>query len=277
MTTVRECLKTTLSTTLLALGALHSYSQLLMMPVDNSSQITWEVERLRLTGFPVLAPPLEGTTWWNDLVGDDPETRVAHPKKGELLEQGEYEGNQLTLKVTRSRIDWFLSTKEVLTNLPTIGVFDEKCDEFVTLVSRWLELDTGPSLTRLAFGAVLLHPAKNRVEGYTKIQPYLHRVTLEPEESSDFLYQINRPREAEVAISGLQINRLSKWSVGRIKLFTVDAAGIQNPVEQYVCRLELDINTAPDLNGELPRSDLVSVYNELVVLGREIAEQGDIP
>ena len=249
-----------------------------MMPVGNSSQITWGVERLRLTGFPVTAPPLEGNTWWNDLVGDDPESRVTHPKRGELVEQGEYEDAQLTLQVTLSRIDWFLSTKDLpMTSLPTIGPFDERCGAFEELVSKWLELDTAPSLTRLAFGAVLVHPAANRSDGYTKIQPYLPCVTIDSEKSSDFAYHINRPREAQTPISGLQINRFSKWSVARLQLLTIEATGIRSPVEQYACRLELDINTAQDFEGELSQSHWVSVYNELAALGKEIAEKGDIP
>ena len=126
---------------------------------------------------------------------------------------------------------WYSPSRDVNTEIHIVAGKQgyEKSDEFVTLMSRWLEFDTGPSLRRLAFGAVLLHPAENRVEGYRKIQPYLQHVTMQPEESSDFLYQINRPREAEVAISGLQINRVSKWSVGRMQLITVDAAGIQSP------------------------------------------------
>jgi hypothetical protein len=45
--------------------------------------------------------------------------------------------------------------------------------------------------------------------------------------------------------------------------------------EETACRLELDINTAADF-GELPPTSLEVLLGELIALGREIAERGDI-
>jgi hypothetical protein len=45
----------------------------------------------------------------------------------------------------------------------------------------------------------------------------------------------------------------------------------------FACRLELDINTLPEFQGELERAQLSSLFHELVDLAVEIANQGDIP
>jgi hypothetical protein len=42
------------------------------------------------------------------------------------------------------------------------------------------------------------------------------------------------------------------------------------------CRLELDINTAPDFGGVLPADRLEALLKEMVAFGREIAEKGDL-
>lgn len=37
---------------------------------------------------------------------------------------------------------------------------------------RWFEFDTCPFLQRLAFGAILLHPVKDKQTGYRQIAAY---------------------------------------------------------------------------------------------------------
>jgi len=134
------------------------------------------------------------------------------------------------------------------------------------LMLRWLA--GCPPLQRLAFGAVLTRPVDDLLTGYRQISDYLPFVQLDPESSSDFSYQINRPRNSTV-ISGLRINRFSRWSVARVFASTFDT--------QIGCRVELDINTAQEFQGELPQEKLPVIIQELVDLGKEIAENGDIP
>jgi hypothetical protein len=47
--------------------------------------------------------------------------------------------------------------------------------------------------------------------------------------------------------------------------------------KDFACRLELDINTVPDFQGELPRESFGQLLGELTELGQEIAQKGDIP
>ncbi len=99
--------------------------------------------------------------------------------------------------------------------------------------------------------------------------------------SSDFSYQINRPRISGSGIPDLKINRLSKWSVASWRLEEW-SLGPQTTVktlegqEAFSCRLELDINTAADFSGEITSQSLASIFAEQINLGAEIAEHGDI-
>lgn len=249
------------------------------------SLTAWQVETLRLTAFPSPAAQVTEPTWWTDLVGEPPETRILHPRKGGWQEKGPFKGGKLVLRVQPNRIDWLFTPvndqEQEVESFPTIGSFPESLDVFLPLMVRWFDLETCPPVQRLAFGAVLLQPVEDRQAGYRQISPYLPSVQLDPEGSSDFSYRINRPRDSSSGIIGLRINRLSRWSVAtwRAAEFSVGPAlvGYFPGEEHYACRLELDINTVPDFQGELHREQLPQIFEELVDVGKEIATEGDIP
>ena len=159
---------------------------------------------------------------------------------------------------------------------PAIGMLTESVDLFLKSMLKWLE--TAPPIQRLAFGAVLIKPVNSSKEGYEQVSSYLP-FDLD-EHSSDFLYQINRPRKSAcVETFDLSINRLSKWSVSLLASFAFDPS----KQEQYITRpprfsirLELDVNTTPDFSEEVSSENLPHVFRELVELGKEIASEGDI-
>jgi len=86
-----------------------------------------------------------------------------------------------------------------------------------------------------------------------------------------------------MGIHGLRINRLTKWSVVRRGTGLIELsphgpkASFFPSAESYACRLELDINTLPDYEGELPHDQLGDIFQELVDLGMETAIKGDTP
>ncbi len=252
---------------------------------QQSSQLPtteWQSETLRLTAFPVGgSPELTPDAWWSGVVGDTPEKQTIEPKKGMLLEEGSHQDGKLTLKVDPIRIDWLFGSLDARMSeleLPSVGRFSETCDMFVELMGHWFSMETCPSLRRLAFGAVLLNPVESREEGYRRLDPHLPKVSLDPEGTSDFAYQINRPRES--GDGTIMINRLSKWSVAALRFATIEVSTLplHGPVvEHFACRLQLDINTPPDLEVELSCEILPSLFLELVNLGKEIAEKGDLP
>ena len=158
----------------------------------------------------------------------------------------------------------------------------EVIEQLVDLMARWFKLKTCPVLQRLAFGAILTYPVDNLASGYQQLSTYLPSVKLDPGNSSDFLYQINRVRDSTSGIDNLRINRLSKWSVAAVQTmgFTVGQdldMSVAKGGLLRACRLELDINTITVLKKPLPPNKLNIVFKELIKLAKEIIKEGDIP
>jgi hypothetical protein len=190
----------------------------------------------------------------------------------------------LILGFEPTRIDWLytpiVDEKQQSEGFLTIGPLHDAISLFAPLMNRWFELDTCPTVQRLAFGTVMLQPVQDHQTGYRQLRQYLSSVQLDIDNSSDFLYQINRKRDSRV-IPGLGINRLSKWSVAAWQTVSMQMgpAPMRGALgsRHYACRLELDINTVPEFPGEFERGQLSSIFQELLGLAVEIANQGDIP
>ncbi len=205
----------------------------------------WRVETGRVTAFSNEVLQVEGNTWWNDVVGAAPEAVVSRPKTGQYQTRGEFEGRRLALQIQPGRIDWAVApvvkTEEEDPSLPLLGPFTEVLASLTKLVTAWLP--QAPPIKRLAFGAVLVQPVENLRAGYVLIRKYVRGLDIDPENSSDFLYQINRPRQATTPIHGLRINRLSKWSVQLAQrvTVTVEQGGISGRAfgDEVACRLAL--------------------------------------
>lgn len=246
----------------------------------------WQVEGLRMTVF--LSPAAQVPaiqTWWENLVGEPPETQNTLPRQKVWREEGPFERGKLAVTVQLPRrIDWhYLATDDSgwgQQGLPTLGTFPEVITSFSQLMIRWFQSDACSSVQRLAFGSTLVQPVDNRQSGYQQIAAYLPHFSLNLEGASDFFLQINRPRPSTSGIPNLRVNRLSKWSVSMWTITEIPATPeMELRVRQggALCRLELDINTAPDFPGDLPRERLSQIFEELVSLGQEIAREGDIP
>ncbi len=243
----------------------------------------WQAAGLRVTLFCPPLPKIEQPTWWTDLVGYPPDQVISQPKAGQYQEEGIAEDRKLVLQVQPERVDWHFVPRELppgeVIEIPSTGSLPEALAVFAKLVGRWLSVS--PPVTRLALGAVLFQPVENREAGYTQIGNYLPVIKLDPKGSTDFFYQINRPRISQT-VKSLRLNRLSKWSVLIFQSFgvtldkkEVQTVGYKDP--KSACRLEFDINTSEDFRGELPRETLPRLFQELVDLGKEIAATGDRP
>ncbi len=89
-------------------------------------------------------------------------------------------------------------------------------------------------------------------------------------------------RDSSSGIADLKINRLTKWSVAghvsaQVELSAQHVRYSRDEEPAFACRLELDINTSPELQGDLPKEKLPVILREMVNLGPEITKQGDIP
>lgn len=246
----------------------------------------WRVEQLRLSAFPVVGSDASPSAWWEDAVGVAPEQTETNSKAGTASVSGAFGVGMLSLQREPARLDWRLTAADLPPDLellslqpelPTAGSYEESRDGFVGVCERWLSGKDLPDITRLAFGAVLIHREPDRRAGYVRLPDYVP-VTVDPD-SSDFLYQINQPRPS-VVLENLPINRLSKWSVGAFKRLglrlTAGAAPqpVVSPTATFMLRLELDINTAAEHQRPLPSAQLVDLFRELVRHGEGIVTEG---
>ncbi|MBT9162166.1 MAG: hypothetical protein DDT27_00710 [Dehalococcoidia bacterium] len=250
----------------------------------------WHIGGLRLTAFAISDAPVKAREWWQVLMGEPPETSITRPRESMQRDEGPYYGGTLINQVQLNRIDWLLNPAPGQgpgdIGFPPSAPFPELLDSFTQLMIRWLDPEVCPALQRLAFGAILYLPVDSRVEGYRQLSAYLPSVVLDVEGSSDFVYRINRPRKSASGISGLKVNRLSKWTVVTSALFeqmidlsegSPSSGDFGRTKQSFACQLELDINTQPGLQKPLPQQQLTQVFEELVNLGKEIAVRGDIP
>jgi len=246
----------------------------------------WETESLRFTAFPAPASPIEDVGWWQSLVGQPPEVEVMRPREGGRRAEGAFETGRLILETLPIRIDLHLmpSPEQIPTTVGflKIGKFIEMLEPFVQVVNRWLSLDSCPEIRRIAFGAKLLASVDSKASGYRQLAAYLPSVKIDPEHSSDFSYQINRPRDSTTGVANLTVNRLTKWSVAAISEggFVLEPTQItvhEMPQKYFACRLDLDINTITERQEPLPRETVPSIFAELKGLGQEIVREGDIP
>jgi hypothetical protein len=245
----------------------------------------WHAQQLRLSAFPVVGGISRSTEWWEAATGGPPEENTVNPRKGIAAISGAVGQGKLVLGWGPDRIDWLHVPPDpdpemlgAIPEFPQIGALPEVIGTFSDIVERWLVLEDIPELARLAFGAILQHPEPDRRSGYQRLPDYVPvRINLD---STDFLYQINLPVASRTGIANLQINRLSKWSVGAFARFAMtltSVGGLPQPITRgplFAFRVELDINTAPALESPLPRAQLVDVYRELVDVGQNIAAEG---
>jgi len=246
----------------------------------------WTVESLRLSFF-TMEPMVGGPrTWWQEIVGEEPERRTALPRQLSWQDAGsfsieEIHDAELTLHLEPGRVDWRLGPSasrqlSLATGETAIGHLDKAPSTFIHQFSKWLS--ECPPVKRLAFGSVLSYPVASREEGYQTFSSLLP-INLGGD-VSDFLYRINRRRENIGPGSQYLVNRLSTWAVVQVQeiALSLPATVPQATIQGTACRLELDINTAPERNPpSIPNEDLLPLLETFLELGKEIAIRGDIP
>lgn len=236
----------------------------------------WFALTVRLSVF-VTPDTTAPATLWRNVVGDEPETSIFQRASATRIESGPFAEGKLALQIQPARIDW---THEPLGigaggQAPVLGTFPIASEPLLKLGHRWVESDWFPATQRIALGLVLISPISDRETGYRALTHFVDGVPTAPD-ATDFLYQVNRPRALRVGIDGLEMNRLSRWSVGAYKMVTMNAAG--HPIESALVshlRLELDVNTSADFQGVLPREKIGNVINDLFDGAKEISEQGN--
>lgn len=253
------------------------------MALDTSNPprpAAWEAEQLRITTFhPLNVEESVLSEWWESITGEKPEQQSARPREGMLQMSGLLQENQLVVATQQGQVNALLlpPPQPLITRadgLPTLGLLPSALDALRSLAPPWLTL-TQP-ITRLAFGAVLVNPVPDLLAGHRFISQYLP-FDLDESNISDFFYQINRPRKSKD--EQMDINRLTRWSVAQGGIISF-AIGLNEATRsysdvQFVCRLELDINT--QANRTTPINDELPLFKEMIEYAEEIAQKGDIP
>ena len=244
------------------------------------SSEAWQAESLRVTVFPTEDFQAEESDWWQELVGSQPDKRTKFPARGAYRDEGKIDDRVLRLEVERDRIDWHCGPvyqEADIGSMKTLGEFVQSIEQFVKFLSDWLDPSSCPPVQRLAFGAILLQPADSRESGYKMLDSYLPSVSIDPHDSSELFYQINRPRRCSLdGLDNFRINRMSKWYLASLSFGRLEAGRIAGltATQRSACRLELDISTDKEFDGRLPTPS--KILDFLVDLGKEIAERGDI-
>jgi len=241
---------------------------------------SWKIDTLRMTVFPPALVSIEGQNWWSDVTGDTPEISSLEQKKSIQKVVGPYDEGSLTFQLAPFRLDWVWGPAidpDRIGEFQNIGSFPEACAKFKRLMLKWFELQNVPKIKRLALGVVAILPAGDRKSSYMQLAAYLPRVQIDIENSSDFLYQVNRARDSKSGVSELKLNRLSKWGAVKTTLLAnIGPTAITGAVK-HACRLELDINTAGEFPREIEKREAPKVLEELFALAEEIATKGDVP
>jgi hypothetical protein len=238
----------------------------------------WQAEVLRLSLFTITNQSLNAEKWWPLVTSEEPEQVISQPKKGIYRAIGAFGKGGLTLNIEPSRIDWLYTPAQ---NPPddaemppyTIGGAINERDFLFNAVKPWLS--QCPDIIRIAYGATLFENVKDIISGHRRLADFLPKVEIDAENSTDFSYSINRPRESRI-IPGLKINRLTKWNIMHFGVLELNTGVSVDIPENIACRLELDINTFQKHTIPIPTESLVQLFQELINMGDEIALQGDI-
>jgi hypothetical protein len=241
----------------------------------------WSAESLRLTLF--LVEPFDAAGLWKHVVGRDPEVDERRPRESVQRQGGGLEEGYLTLASTLPRLDWVLSPLPVTApsevQAPDVGPADAAMKEFERLFNPWLQSSPPIAVKRMAFGLVALLPVPDRIEAYRRLQLALPSVKVDPENSSELFYQINRPKLSR-SLAGAKLNRITRWGAMVRRSFqgTLDVQGqhlIAGPETQLV-RLECDNSTPADRTEPLDSKSLVSIYSELQEMALDNVERGEL-
>jgi hypothetical protein len=238
----------------------------------------WQLEFVRLIAFPTTPPVVLDQDWWKTVVAEPPDDFISTRRKDSRDDRGSFQGALLSLTVDFTRVVWEARPHAVVDRtgaFPTLeGPFRDRLSWFVGLLEPWLTTSC-PPLLRLAFSAKLLQLAASAREAYQILAAHLPAVKLDSN-PNDFLLQINRRKENSDVVDGLPINRVCTWSKLNLAVLIEPGRPFTWPDHCYSA-LELDINTAPERGEMLPRDSVPRLFQELVSLGIEIAERGDVP
>ena len=237
------------------------------MPLDS-----WKAQLFRTTVF--FEHPYEGDpeAWIGAMGLPEPDTDE-HVKREALRRLTVLrDDTKVEVHQTPQRGDIYLMPAAEPSDL---GAVEAHVAEFEELSHKWLQALDAPVI-RLAFGATYLEPAANRRAAYGRLNELLESLELDPDNSRDVFYQVNRP----ITVDGLILNRLTKWSsvvVAKGNVVHSPEGMKSNLVPEYFVRLECDNSTPADNTAPIGAEKLIAFHKRLVKLSLENVQSGEAP
>ena len=241
----------------------------------------WQLESCRITVFLTKPLPSESRTW-EAFVMEEPEVEVRSKSdpQSRYIAASPHDLGTITLRVdgTMTKVDWFVGSVRLHDSPPDdpiVGPLWENLPALEDFLRKWIR-SSQDSVQRVGLGLVLLGPSHDeKPAAYRCLAPFLPSIVLDPA-SSDFAYQINRPRASSTA--NVVVNRLSTWSVVRMLDVSLESDGRSlRPRSEFRRRTAIDVNTSPEFEAEFDPEAQSPLLMELFEAALEIARTGDRP
>jgi hypothetical protein len=243
--------------------------------------LQWTTETLRLSLFLKENAKLSVADWKAITSQDEPQTMQTLATRKSFI--GPFQGGVLNVSVLGSRIDAVVLPKSPTETIeegyvPTIGPWPGGCTDYVKATSPWLATLDYP-IHRIAFSGTLLAKADSVQDAYAGLLSLLKSVKGDPERMRELVYRVSWPQKSKV-IAGVTLHRITTWAALQIQLQLVIQTGMKSTTTEteatQVIRFEFDHSTDSERMDPFDRAQLVPIYDELVALASENAEQGEV-
>lgn len=177
----------------------------------------------------------------------------------------------IKLKQSADRIHWFMDPIELKkSDIDNLGMFKNAFERMYNELSLWLEsLD---DINRVGLGMIALFEVRDLENGFEKLDELLESVNVDPSNTSDFMYQVNRKEKINH-----DINRLGKWrlfTIRNIKISDLEDSKLNNGSQKQYIFADLDINTPPQ-DKVFPSSEIKDLFEELKTAAEYTLENAD--
>lgn len=239
----------------------------------------WGVTSIRLSVFSAVGTP-NAEAIFKEFFGIEPDS--ATTQKSAFLTElaATHQGLVYQVTVAGPKIDVKTSAPLDATSAKPLPILEHA--ESVRSLFKHKSADLlgrVSNVQRLAVGEHFLIPTSSRVAAYKILGSCLPSVDVDAENSSDFFYRINRPREIELGGKKILVNRLSQWGGLAFNVIVTSAEVSKTANIGETVSLLTDVNSAQgvDIGTILDTKQQYDLTTILFALSREISEKGDVP
>lgn len=184
------------------------------------------------------------------------------------------ESSHLRVVIAGQKIDFIAQGMPTAGQEPGLPNLSDEID-FIKSAKDFLKI---VSVKRLAFGGQYFLLTQSREDAYSEMSKLMHYVDLDSSNSSEFAYQINRPRKLTFEGKNISINRLSNWATVRLESHSISSGAQEIIKESNAVAITTDINTDASLDMSLFDFTIKEkIIDTLFEYTNELLTKGDIP